>query len=387
MADFITQREYNAHLTHNFWSSRGFLKIGSIRSGSYLANKIIEEYNKQLENKGSRNFIKKANFLIENFYDKEVKPTLEENVADSDVFLVACLKDPTLEITSKMSEMLQLNNFEKIKEEIKKLDETRSLNDNYMELFLTIRALKENGAKHITLIIPYWPYSRGDVTTVFKREPISARFVADTFKTAGADAMIYFHGHSRQLKGYFSGMRVWAIDPFYFFVDEFKEFKDRKDVIVQSMDAGSAKFATIIAGMMNLPFGVNAKARSIKDKDKIEKIISVGDFEGIEIALMFDDIMSTGNTFIQGLKELNSKGIKKIYAGISHFMGEPEGIRNLNLAREKYGLEYVLITDSIPLKKEFRELEYIKEKSLAPMLAQVINRIHYERSVSEIFTR
>ena len=81
---------------------------------------------------------------------------------------------------------------------------TAPINEWIMEQLIMIDALKRASAKRITVVLPFYGYARQDKKHR-GREPISARLMADLFKTAGADRLMAVDLHTAQIQGFFDG--------------------------------------------------------------------------------------------------------------------------------------------------------------------------------------
>lgn len=170
------------------------------------------------------------------------------------------------------------------------------------------------------------------------------------------------------------------------FINEFAAFRGREDVIVVAPDEGSAKFVTHFGRAMGLTYAIASKFRPRPEVAEIKEIM--GEFEGKTTAIILDDMISSGGTMHALVKKLvEDRGIKDVRVGISHNLCIPAALDRLKEMQKAYHLKKVLVTNSIPQTEDFRKLEFMKEICLSEILARAINRIHYNRSVSEIFYR
>jgi ribose-phosphate pyrophosphokinase len=357
--EFLTP-EHNAHeQTRMMESARGHLLIASCRSGAYLANKVVKKYDDFLQENGSRENVLYLENIDRNFSDSETTVCLDIHISGYDVFLFQALLDPS---------------------------SNRSIDQNYIALYLTARTLRENGANHVTAVLPYLAYARQDKPTKFRREPTAARLMADLAITSGVDRLIVWDPHCGQIRGFYGGMPVHMLDSLTLFIDEFRRFKGREDVIAVAPDVGAGKFVTHFGQALGLKYAIAAKERPEPEAAVIKEII--GDFRGKKTAVILDDMVSGGKTLSELCSRLvGEKGIKEIFVGISHNLCIPAARGRLEELHKDFHLKQVVITNSIPQTSEFKELSFIKEKCLSEILARTINRIHYNRSVSEVFYR
>jgi ribose-phosphate pyrophosphokinase len=356
---FLTPEGYADEQKRRMESTRGRLLIASCRSGAGLASHVVASYNRLLKTAGSRERVLTMEGVDSSFTDSETWVRLTLHVSGYDVFLIQSALDPT---------------------------SPRSIDQNMMALFIAARAFRENGANHVTAVLPYLAYARQDKPTKFMREPTTARLMADLGVTSGIDRLVVWDPHCGQIRGFYGALPVQMLESLTLFIDEFKDLAGRADVIAVSPDAGAAKFISHFGRAMDISTAIASKYRPKPEVAVIKDII--GDFRGKRTAVILDDMISGGGTTFELAKKLvEEKGIREIHIGISH---------NLNLASAKTRLEEMhrtlhlkrmIVTDSIPQTEDFRKLPFLTIRSLADTLARTVNRIHYGRSVSEVFYR
>jgi ribose-phosphate pyrophosphokinase len=170
------------------------------------------------------------------------------------------------------------------------------------------------------------------------------------------------------------------------FIDEFKDLAGCADVIAVSPDAGAAKFISHFGRAMDVSTAIASKYRPKPEVAVIKDII--GDFRGKRRAVILDDMISGGGTTFELAKKLvEEKGIREIYIGISHNLGLASAKTRLEEMHRILHLKRLIVTDSIPQTEDFKKLPFLTIRSLADTLARTVNRIHYGRSVSEVFYR
>ncbi|MBN2353377.1 MAG: ribose-phosphate pyrophosphokinase [Spirochaetales bacterium] len=355
---FYTPERLAQEQAHMMDSSRGPLLIASCATGTYLAQGVVKRYEEFLAAAGSRKSLMRLFDVDRRFSNGETVVRLEHHVNGYDVFLFQSLFHP---------------------------DGGSSINENYMAFFIAARALRESGARHITGVLPYLAYARQDKPTAFKREPVTAKLMADLTIAAGLDRLIVWAPHCGQLRGFYGPTPVDFLDPLTLFADEFAEFRGRADVVAVAPDVGASKFATHFGRAMDVNVAIGSKHRPEPGAVVISEII--GDFQGKKTAIILDDMISSGGSIYELAKKLvREKGIEEMYIGVSHNEGVGRALPSLKELHEKYGLRRLVVTNSIPQSTAFLDLPFVKVKCLSDILAKTINRIHYGKSVSEVFT-
>jgi ribose-phosphate pyrophosphokinase len=339
-------------------SSRGPLLIASCATGTYLAAEVVKRYEEFLSAAGSHKSLLRLFDVDRRFSNGETVVRLEHHVNGYDVFLFQSLFQPGGRL---------------------------SINENYMAFFIAARALRESGAKYITGVLPYLAYARQDKPTAFKREPVTAKLMADLAVTAGLDRLIVWAPHCGQLRGFYGPTPVDFLDPLTLFVDEFREFRGRLDAIAVAPDVGASKFATHFGRAMDINVAIASKYRPEAGKVVISEII--GNFKRKKTAIIVDDMISSGGSIYELAKKLaRENGIEEMCIGVSHNEGVGQAIPYLVELHEKHHLKKLVVTNSIPQTDEFLALPFVKVICLSESLAKTINRIHYGKSVSEVFT-
>lgn len=333
-------------------SDRGRLIVASCRSAGYLAKKVVEDYRQHIAGKKSRGLIY-LNSIDFPFSDGELNVRLEDNVRGADVYLMQALSDSTSGL---------------------------SVNDNYMSFLIAARDLCEQGARRIIGILYYLAYGRQDKPTRYMREPVTVRLMADLAIEAGINQLVTWEPH-RNPQGSYGKTKVDTLDSLNLFIDEFVPFKGRDDVIAVAPDKGASEFVTDFADAMGLTYALATKTRPQPGQAKISQII--GDFSGKKIAIILDDmIASAGSMRALTEKLVTEQGIEKVFIGASHNLCLPAAYENFKVLHDQFGLEKVIVTDSIPQTENFTNLSFFKVESIAPVMARAINCIHFDKSIS-----
>lgn len=252
-----------------------------------------------------------------------------------------------------------------------------SVNDNLMELLIMIDTAKRDSAGRITAVVPYFGYGRTDKKDQ-PRVPISARLVADLITTAGANRFLTLDLHAGQIQGFFN-IQVDEITAFYLLSDYIKN-KNISNAVVIAGDIGATKKARNFAQHLDLPLAIIEKRRiQQKDGSRAEVLNVIGDVSG-KNCLIFDDEIDTAGTVAQAMAFLKEEQALDIYACVTHAVLSGPAVQRLTEAPVKE----VVATNTIalPPHKCFSKLTIL---SVAPLLAEVIRRIHLGISVGELF--
>ena len=340
-------------------STRGRLLIAGCRSGSYLSATVVKRYKELLAEVGSEDDVLHLENIDYRFANSEACVRLDLHVSGYDVFLFQALCDPTSDC---------------------------SVDQNYITLFIAARTFREHGANHVTAVLPYLAYGRQDKPTKFMREPTTAKLMADLSIAAGIDRLITWDPHCGQIRGFYGSMPAHMLEPLTLFIEAFRRFEGREDVIAVAPDAGATKLVMYFGQALDLKCAIGAKFRPRPDEAFLAQI--VGDFAGKKVAIILDDEFSTGLTVYNLIKRLvEEEGIEEVYFGVSHNRCVQVGRDRLLALHADYHVKEVIVTNSIPQTDEFRSLPFVSVKCLSDTLARTINRIHYNRSVSEVFYR
>jgi ribose-phosphate pyrophosphokinase len=338
-------------------SNRGPLLLAGCSSASGIAGSVAQRYRELLRSKGSGSGVLYLDQIDTRFQDSETTVRLETHVGGYDVFLFQSLFNPT---------------------------RRSSVDENYMAFVIAARTFKEHGANRITGVLPYLAYSRQDKPTRFKREPTTAQLMADLSIQAGMSRLVTWHPHSDQIHGFYGKTPINALDPLSFFVREFSRFRERGDVIAVAPDAGASNIVTHLCRTLKINGAIAAKHRPRPEEAEIEEII--GDFSGKKTALVIDDIIGSAGTLQALVKKLAAeKDIAEIYVAASHCLCVGKALERLKELHSRYHLRELIITDTVPQPAPVRSLPFLSVRSLADDLCRTINRIHYNRSVSEVF--
>jgi ribose-phosphate pyrophosphokinase len=354
---FITPEQYIEKQSEELESTEGKLLIAALDSGKQLADSVVGVYRDNLHYMKSSGNLVYLEGIEKRFSDGEGCIELDKNVRGSDVFLIQSLHDPV---------------------------SGRTVNENYFAFLIALRTFRENGAKTITAVLPYLAYARQDKPTKFRREPTTARLLADLSVCAGMDQLIVWNPHSSQIRGFYGRSPAVMLEPLTFFFSVFEEFHGRDDVIAVSPDAGAAKLVTHFSRAMNIQSAVASKFRPKPENVEVSEVI--GEFRGKKTALILDDMISSGGTVHAVARVLSEKkGVDEIYLAASHNLCSDAAYEKMRDMHENHNLKRLYVTDTVPQQKRFTDLPYCEVYSIAEDLALTINRMHFNRSVSEVF--
>ena len=249
------------------------------------------------------------------------------------------------------------------------------INERIMELLITIDAAKRASAKTITVVLPYFPYSRSDKKDQ-PRVPITAKLMAEIIEAAGATRVITCDLHNAAIQGYFD-INCDRLTGEYILENYFLE-KDIEDMVIIATDAGSAKKAYKYSKFFNCPIALVDKRRDANNDKAISTTI-IGDVKD-KNAIIFDDEISTGGTLLETVNILAKSGAKNIYAAATHGILVGEAIERI----EKSPIKELVVTNTVPVPEEKR-IDKLTVLSIAPTFAEAIKRIHEERPLGDIF--
>jgi ribose-phosphate pyrophosphokinase len=253
--------------------------------------------------------------------------------------------------------------------------EQRSVNDAIMEHLIMVDAAKRASAKRITVVIPFYGYGRQD-RKAEGREPITARLMADLFKTAGASRLVSVDLHSGQIQGFFSGP-VDHLTAMPVLVNRLAE--PEKDLVIVSPDAGRVKVAERYAQQLHADLAIVHKRRLKGEKNAVVAKDVVGEVAGRSCVLI-DDMIDTAGTICQAAELLVERGASEVIAAATHGVFSGPAIDRL----KNSVLDRVIVTDTLPMppEKQFDNLEVL---SVAEVIGDAIRAVFEESSVSQIF--
>lgn len=280
------------------------------------------------------------------FHDGETYVSSEENMRGADVFVLQPTSPP--------------------------------VNDNLMELLISIDALKRASAERITAVVPYYGYARQEKKDR-PREPISARLVADMIQAAGAHRLVTIDLHAGAIQGFFD-IPIDHLSTLNMIAGYLRRQSDLTDSIVVAPDTGRAKAAEKLAEELGLSMAVIHKHRPQQEQAEVTHI--AGDLTDLR-PIVFEDIVSTGGTLSQAIDAMLAAGCKPdIRIAVTHALLTDNAIRRL----DRPEVTELIVTDTVPLPQPLLPGK-ATVLTVARLLGEAIRRIHFGESVSALFER
>ncbi len=280
------------------------------------------------------------------FSDGEVMVEINQNVRARDVFVVQSTCAPT--------------------------------NDNLMELLVMVDALKRASAERICAVIPYFGYARQDRRPRSSRVPITAKVVANMLQAVGVDRVLTMDLHADQIQGFFD----IPVDNIYASPVLLDDLRRRRytDLIVVSPDVGGVVRARAMAKQLDCDLAIIDKRRPRANVSEVMHVI--GEIEGRNCVIM-DDMIDTAGTLVKAAEVLKERGARNVYAYCTHpiFSGPAIGRIAGGAA-----LDEVVVTNTIALSEAARGCARIRQLSVAPLIAETIQRISRGESVMSLFS-
>jgi ribose-phosphate pyrophosphokinase len=288
--------------------------------------------------------IELTNASVRRFSDMEVFVEIDENVRGEDCFVIQPTSYPA--------------------------------NDNLMELLVSLDALRRSSARRITAVIPYFGYARQDRKTS-PRTPITAKLVANVIAVAGANRVVTLDLHSGQIQGFFD----IPLDNLFCAPVFSKDIEDRhpdERPMIVSPDVGGVVRARGLASRIEADLAIIDKRRERAGVSEVMNII--GDVKG-RTCVLVDDIVDSAGTLCNAAVALKEAGAVAVSAYVSHGVLSGGAVARVTSSP----LDSLVITDSIQATEAMRLAKNVRQLTIAPLIAEAIQRISDERSVSSLF--
>ncbi|MEK9793638.1 MAG: ribose-phosphate pyrophosphokinase [Gammaproteobacteria bacterium] len=281
---------------------------------------------------------------VKTFSDGEISVEIEENVRGQDVYIIQPLCDP--------------------------------VNNNLMEVLIMADALKRSSVERISVVLPYFGYSRQDRRARSARVPITAKVVANMLTVMGVERLLTIDLHADQIQGFFD----IPVDNVYatplFLADIHKQNYD--NLIVVSPDVGGVVRARALAKQLNCDLAIVDKRRPEANVSEVMQII--GDIKG-KCCIIVDDICDTAGTLCHAADALKDEGASSVYAYITHPIFSGKADQNI----KESTIDGIIVTDTIKLSKKIADTGKIRQITVSEMLAETLRRIDNKESVSSLF--
>jgi ribose-phosphate pyrophosphokinase len=254
---------------------------------------------------------------------------------------------------------------------------TAPVNEWIMEQLIMVDALKRASAKRITVVAPFYPYARQDKKHL-GREPISARLIADMYKTAGANRLMSVDLHAAQIQGFFDGPvdHLWALPVL---ADYLVGKYETGEMTVVSPDSGRVRVADMWSDRLNCRLAIIHKRRDPDLPNQVRIHEVVGDVAG-RVCLLVDDMIDTAGTICQAAEALKAHGAKAVIAAATHPVLSGPAVERLKAT----GFEEVIVTNTLPIA-EHQRFGSLTVLSIAPLIARAIREVFEDGSVTSLF--
>ncbi len=254
---------------------------------------------------------------------------------------------------------------------------TSPINTWVMEQLLMVDALKRASAKRITVVLPFYPYARQDKKHR-GREPISARLIADLFKTAGADRLMAVDLHTSQIQGFFDGPvdHLFALP---LLAGHVEKRWGRENLVVVSPDAGRVRVAERWTDRLGCGLAIIHKRRDPNVPNEVKVGEVVGDVAG-KTCILVDDMIDTGGTITKAAELLFDHGAADVIVTATHGVLSGPAVERLKNSR----ISEVVVTNTLPIPESLR-FDNLTVLSIAPLVARAIRAVFEDGSVTELF--
>ena len=303
-------------------------KLFACTQSQDLGQKIAEAYGAEL-----------GNVIFSRYSDGEFQPSYEESIRGARIFVIGS---------------------------------THPGSDNLMEMLLMLDAAKRASARHITAVIPYFGWARQDRKDK-PRVPIAAKLIAKMLEAAGATRIITMDLHADQIQGFFEK----PVDHLFastLFLPYLKKL-NLENLTIASPDMGGSKrayaYSKALESDVVICYKQRAKANEISHMELIGDVVNKN-------VVRVDDMVDTAGTLAHAADLMMDRGALSVRAITTHGLLSGNAYDKI----EKSGLEELIVTDSIPIRKESAK---VKVLTCAELFADVMHRVHHNTSISSKF--
>ncbi len=313
----------------------------------------------------------KVNTRFTYFANGEIKAELIDCIRGKDVFIFQDVEN---------HEPISFNDGKNI--------QRMSVNDHVMSLLVTIDAVRQAGAKEITLVLPVYPYSRQHKKK--GREGLTAALLGHIYESMEVKRIITLDLHSREIVNAFGHTHCENLHASYQIIRELAKAVDltKEDLVVVSPDTGAIDRNKFYATGLKKPLAMIYKERdySVVTQDakntNIKSIKLLGDVKG-KVAFLADDMLGTGGTLLKAMSFLHELGATKVIAAISLPFFTGNAIELFDEAYQK-GLFYRIIGTNAVYHEELVKREWYISTNVSGLFANVITRLHHNQSLSDL---
>lgn len=317
-----------AHLFKAGQDMENTVKIFAGRASMHLAGDVAAQFGQGL-----------GNVSVAEFSDGEFQPSIEETVRGNDVFIIQSTIAPA---------------------------------DNLMELLLLVDAAKRASAKRIVAVIPYFGFARQDRKDK-PRVAIGAKLMANLLAAAGVGRVITMDLHADQIQGFFEVPvdHLFASSIFIPYIESL----GLTNLTMAAPDTGGTKRANAYSKHLKADLAICYKHR--EKANEVENMFLIGDVHGKDVIIV-DDIIDTAGTIVKAAKMMKDNGAASVRAMCTHAVLSGPAYQRI----EESEITELVVTDTIPLQKESSK---IKTLSVAPLFADVIDKVQSYQSISSHF--
>ena len=303
-------------------------KIFACNQSKLLASKISDHFGIPV---GKVNFSR--------YSDGEFQPSFEESVRGARIFIIGS---------------------------------TQPSSENLMEMLLMLDAAKRASARHITAVMPYFGWARQDRKDK-PRVPIGAKLIAKLLEAAGATRIITMDLHADQIQGFFEKPvdHLFASTIFLPYIESLK----LSNLTIASPDMGGSKRAYAYSKYLSSEVVICYKQR--EKANKISRMELIGEVKGKNVILV-DDMVDTAGTLTKAATLMKDRGAISVRAICTHALLSGDAYDKI----EESELEELIVTDSIPPRISHNK---VKVLSCAPLFAEVMHNLHFNKSISSKF--
>lgn len=270
-------------------------------------------------------------------------------------------------------------------------DEERnfSINDHLMTLITAVDAAHQAGARRISLVLPYYPYSRQHKKK--GREGLTASRLGHIFETMGVSRIITLDIHSKEIEHVFMNLALENLHASYQILKTASSFFDlvNDDLVVVSPDTGAIDRNKYYADSLNKPLALLYKERDYSRTSKsaadsnIMNARLLGDVEG-KAVFMADDMLGTGGTLIKAMKTIRKMGARKIVSSVSLPLFSGDAVDHFDKAHDAGWFDYIIGTNAVRLPDEIISKPWYRSANVSNLFARAVSRVHHNRSVSPL---